>query len=73
MSKWSPRRLFVQAYRGFESQPLRQSLGVQLISALVEHDEKALLRQHFTDDAVDRVGGHPAQFLSRERISLWSC
>jgi hypothetical protein len=29
-------------YRGFESLPLRQLLGFQLISALVERHEKAL-------------------------------
>jgi hypothetical protein len=37
-------------------------LGFQLISALVERYEKTLLRQHFTDGAVDRVGGHSAHF-----------
>jgi len=58
---------------GYDGVNLRQMLGFQLISALVERHEKALLRQHFTDAAVDRVGGHWAQFFSRERISLWSC
>ncbi len=58
----------------FRRLPLaRQPLGLQLISALVERHEKTLWRQHFTAGAVDLVDGHSARFLSRERISLWSC
>jgi hypothetical protein len=55
------RRAEFQQVGVFRGLPLaRQLLCFQLISALVEHHEKALLRQHFTDIAVDRVGSHPA-------------
>ena len=47
----SRKPLCVQAHRGFESHPLRQSLGFQLISALVERCEKTLSRQCFAAEA----------------------
>jgi hypothetical protein len=53
---------------GFRFPILRQMLGFQLISALVERHEKALSRQYFTDGGVDRVTVTRPDFSSENKF-----